>query len=299
MKRLFAIAAVLLLLLTAGCNSPQPQIVNPVENVTGAWDFHTSLGLYLPTPADAENPSYSIISDQIAQIRYTWDGMDFTLRCAETTENISGVYGPFIQYDSIGIIIEHRSGVFTVRTKFPTDGGALGLWQIGDFSYSLYTPDEIEVLTFDDYAAGIALEHLNQAYPSDYSEDYLKITCGGETYYPYLQWVYSGDYDGENFICADGGSNPKGLKQDGKLPVIVYRDNLKIHLNDGIEMSSIILYGEDFKWLDQKWDAESLGELPPGTYYAGIVISQEHEYVPQEDRYTYSGFECLFELIVE
>ena len=168
-RRLFAIITVLLLLLTAGCGAkkqPQAQVINPIQTVNGAEDFQNTLGIYLSVPEKGENPSYSIISGQIAQIRYTRQEKDFTLRCAETTEDISGVYGPFIPYDSMGILIEYGSELFTVRTKFPTDGGALALWQIGDYSYSLFTADETEPSAFDDYAAGIARTYLELDHPA-------------------------------------------------------------------------------------------------------------------------------------
>ena len=169
MKRLFAIITVLLLLLTTGCSAkepPQAQVINPIQSVESAEDFQTSLGITLHAPGSGQDPAYSIISGQIAQIRYTWDEKDFTLRCAETTEDISGVYGPFIPYDSIGILIEYGSELFTVRTKYPTDGGALALWQIGNYSYSLYTADEMEPSAFDDYAAGIARTYLELDHPA-------------------------------------------------------------------------------------------------------------------------------------
>ena len=170
MKRLFAIITALLLLLTAGCGAkepPQPQVVNPIRTVDSPEDFPNSLGTYITPPNKVEDLSFSVISGEIAQIRYTLGGREFTHRCAETTEDISGVYGPFIPYDSIGVLIDHHSGSYTVRTKYPTDGGAVATWQIGDYSYSLYTPDEIEVTTFDDYASHVALGYINQAYPAN------------------------------------------------------------------------------------------------------------------------------------
>ena len=168
-RRLFAIITVLLLLLTAGCGAkaqPQAQVINPIQSVESPEDFQTSLGIALQAPKGSQDPAYSIISGQIAQIRYTSGVRAFTLRCAETTEDISGVYGPFIPYDSMGILIEYGSELFTVRTKYPTDGGALALWQIGDYSYSLFTTDEIEPATFDDYAAGIARTYLELDHPA-------------------------------------------------------------------------------------------------------------------------------------
>jgi hypothetical protein len=42
-----------------------------------------------------------------------------------------------------------------------------------------------------------------------------------------------------------------------------------------------------------------LKELPEGTYYVGIAVAKQGRYIEKESKYEYSGFDCVFKLVVE
>ena len=73
MKRKVALTLALLLAaaLAAGCaageDKPSAQLPNPVEEVDGPEDF-LPLGIAIDAPQNAEDVSYAIISDTVAQV---------------------------------------------------------------------------------------------------------------------------------------------------------------------------------------------------------------------------------------
>ena len=103
MKKLFALAlAALVLLSFAACTDNSSgneesgeenvQIVNPIEEVDSAAAFG-ALGLTLDAPSGAKDVRYSIISGKIAQVNFTVDGHEYTLRASNKETDFSGLYG--------------------------------------------------------------------------------------------------------------------------------------------------------------------------------------------------------------
>ncbi len=78
---------------------PNVGVVNPMVEVLGTDDFITSLGINLTAPSDSEVLKYVIISDEVAQITYLKNDLEYTLRASKSapSDDIHGVYSEGIE----------------------------------------------------------------------------------------------------------------------------------------------------------------------------------------------------------
>ena len=154
MKRLFATITALLLLLTAGCSAeepPQAQMVNPIRTVDSPEDFPDDLSTYLFVTEKAQDPAYSIISGEIAQIRFTYQGAEFTLRGTYLEGDHSGVYGPFTE-EEIALTLDHPKSGCNIQIRYTTGGIVVANWSISSMQFSLASSkptqeDDFQLLT--------------------------------------------------------------------------------------------------------------------------------------------------------
>jgi hypothetical protein len=139
MKRVFAILTALLLLLTTSCSAeepPQAQVVNPIRTVDSPDTFPSDLRFYMLTPENAEGLQYSIIFAEIAQIKFAFNGEEYTLRGSWEREHMSGVYGPFEETDS-AIALDHPSGSCQISIRYTTEVVAVADWSLSPMFFSL------------------------------------------------------------------------------------------------------------------------------------------------------------------
>ena len=116
------------------------QIANPIVEVTGSEDF-LPLGITLSVTDDIEDPDYSIISDTIAQIQFSYGERAYTYRAAKTVEDITGVYETFDdETDSIELDAGDFIAEITISYIDGGYGGALARWYYVDTQYTLFTP---------------------------------------------------------------------------------------------------------------------------------------------------------------
>lgn len=74
---------------------PDAGVTNPVSQVASA-DAFSALNLTLSAPENAENVTYYIIADEIAEVRFDVDGVSYTARASSKIsdhEMLSGIYG--------------------------------------------------------------------------------------------------------------------------------------------------------------------------------------------------------------
>jgi len=129
------------------------QLANPMKQVESAAAF-AALGVSIEAPAGAQNPQYFVIADELAEIRYTLDGKEFTYRASATEEeDISGVYEAFTE----DVLLEEAwDYVLTVNT-IENNGGTVGIWRHGEVSYSLYSPQVTVPEELSNYAAELCM----------------------------------------------------------------------------------------------------------------------------------------------
>ncbi len=128
---------------------------NPVKEVADAGAFQP-LDLYIDAPEDADEVSYSIISDQIAQVSFTLDGRRYTYRAAHTEEDISGLYVAF-EDEEAGVEADGDGWYASIRIRTVKDsGGALAEFRYGTAAFSLYTGDATDTQTMSRIAVALA-----------------------------------------------------------------------------------------------------------------------------------------------
>lgn len=69
------------------------QALPPFAAVDSPQEITDLLGIEIHTPADAENVQCSLLDGQIAQIDFSWNGQEYTIRASAQDGDFSGVHG--------------------------------------------------------------------------------------------------------------------------------------------------------------------------------------------------------------
>ncbi len=135
--------------------SPATGLPNPIVEVESAADFE-KLNVKIDAPEGATDVSYRIISDTIAEITFTLDGVTYTYRSANTgtEEDISGVYTEFEERSDISVDGMDWYAIININTN--KDAGALARWQYLPVQFSLYTEDHVETDAFTEFVTDLA-----------------------------------------------------------------------------------------------------------------------------------------------
>lgn len=161
-KTLYILLALMLTAMLSGCKpatEPEPQVglPNPIVEIEDASDFGKT-GVSIDAPEGATDIRYSIISDQLAQVDFTLDGVTYTYRAAITEnedEDISGVYETFDEESAISVDGLDWYAIIVVKTM--KDGnGALASWQYLPAQFTLYTADSVDAETITNLATVLA-----------------------------------------------------------------------------------------------------------------------------------------------
>lgn len=161
----------------------------------------------------------------------------------------------------------------------------------GKAYYSFYAAPAYD--TIDNYAGANI--------PSE-TENLVLVSSGKITIHPFLHFAYSADWMGDGFICADGAPVDGELKdwsEASSLPEIVWSEDFAVTYADGVEFTHIIVFNEAREQQNMLYDISELATLSSGKYYIGIVVYQEGQYIEQAKESEYTGWACLFKLIIE
>ena len=132
-------------------------------------------------------------------------------------------------------------------------------------------------------------------------ESPLLIISNGKNVTPYLHFAYSAEWDGNDFIYADGAdltSVIEELEADGLIPRVEYSQAFDVVLGEGVTIDHILLFDEAFNQLDMIWDIADLSKLDTGNYYVGIVATKEGNYIEEVNEQEYVGWACVVRLLV-
>lgn len=68
-------------------------LANPVVLYASAKDVKKATGIMIDAPEGATDISYSVIAEVLANVDFTFDGVEYTFRAEKTGDDISGLYG--------------------------------------------------------------------------------------------------------------------------------------------------------------------------------------------------------------
>lgn len=147
-KKWYLIIGLAVLALTAGCQGTQSsrEVSDPLKEVEGKEEFE-KVGAYIEVPAGAENTKYYIIDDEIAEIRFDFNGASYIYRSSNQTEDVADLGVKFDKEQSR--TVEAGKNGTAAEVRVDENGGQLAQWQYGENYYSLYTDGQAEDTVFD------------------------------------------------------------------------------------------------------------------------------------------------------
>ena len=77
------------------------EMANPWVTVKDSESLQESTGIAIDAPAAADRIAYSALGDELADVTFTLDGHEYTLRASKRTDDFSGLYGEPAEESSI------------------------------------------------------------------------------------------------------------------------------------------------------------------------------------------------------
>lgn len=128
-------------------------IPNPVTERASSEEVSAAIGFTFDAlPADIATVKYSTIADNLAQVTFTANGVNYTVRKADPNiDNVSGVYTDFKHGESKA----HPSGTAVIY-KNNDDGMGLATWKTDSFIYSVYCDSGYDAAAMEAIVNGIS-----------------------------------------------------------------------------------------------------------------------------------------------
>lgn len=114
------------------------EVPDPAVEVEGTWAF-AGVGADIEVPVGAENARYFIISDKIAEIQFTHNGIPYSYRASQLEENLTEIQGEAQEVEGLQAVID--SHVIPVREA---GGRFLAVWKWGGTYYSLTAEEQVD-----------------------------------------------------------------------------------------------------------------------------------------------------------
>lgn len=134
-----------------GTETPTP---DPFVEVEGIQAF-ARVGADIDVPAGAENAKYYIISDEIAEIQFSQNGVQYSYRASQVVEDVAGVQGEMQEVEDV----QAAAGSQVIPIQ-KAGGSYLAVWKWGQVAYSLATDDPVDVGMMRSLAEELARETM-------------------------------------------------------------------------------------------------------------------------------------------
>ena len=238
---------------------------------------------------------------------------DTTIGFLDACDKYDDAY--FERQNLVLIILEEGSGsirheITDVRKRRDENGASLG-WDITikRIVPEMGTDDMAQWHLFLEVQMGKVMKDEDQVWIND------KLSVHGGTSFVRDSLVWVRTFDGlskpyENFLWADKWSEGGWMSSDGmnisqkflevknEIPQITYPTDLQIYYEEGVEFQSLSVYNSDFEEIHHNVHQEVLDDLADGTYYLVITVKSKGEYIETEKQYEYSGYECVFKIVI-
>ncbi len=116
-------------------------VSNPMREVDNVLAFE-SIGVHMETPDWGENLHYYIIHDEVADMRFTFKGVDYVLRGSNTADDFAGIFERFKE-KAIAQTYDFPDGSAAAEIRTTESGGRLASWSWGRTKFTLYTAAEM------------------------------------------------------------------------------------------------------------------------------------------------------------
>lgn len=133
---------------TAESGTEAQELPNPMVEVKDVLAFET-IGVHMVLPEKAENASFFIINQEVADAQFTLDGVAYTYRASDTAEDFAGIFERF-KDEVISQNYDYGETSLEVLIKTTDSGGRLAAWEWGSTKYTLYTAAQVDDDTITD-----------------------------------------------------------------------------------------------------------------------------------------------------
>ena len=124
------------------------ELPNPMAEVKDVLAFE-AIGVHMVLPEGAEDTSFFIINQEVADAQFTLDGVAYTYRASDTAEDFAGIFERF-KDEAIAQNYDYGETSLEVLIKTTDSGGRLASWEWGSTKYTLYTAAQVDDDTITD-----------------------------------------------------------------------------------------------------------------------------------------------------
>ena len=124
------------------------ELPNPMAEVKDVLAFE-AIGVHMVLPEGAEDTSFFIINQEVADAQFTLDGVAYTYRASDTAEDFAGIFERF-KDEAISRNYDYGETSLEVLIKTTDSGGRLASWEWGSTKYTLYTAAQVDDETITD-----------------------------------------------------------------------------------------------------------------------------------------------------
>ncbi len=111
---------------------------------------------------------------------------------------------------------------------------------------------------------------------------------------PYLHFAWSEVWSEHGWMSGDGLYLADRLPVIADaIPTVTYGTDFTVLFRGDVTLQSVTVYDEQFTALSTNAALPAPDELPPGTYYLGLQISVQGDYIASEDKYEAAGYTCI------
>lgn len=127
---------------TAETGTEPQELPNPMVEVKDVLAFE-AIGVHMVLPERAEDTSFFIINQEVADAQFTLDGVAYTYRASDTAEDFAGIFERF-KDEAITQNYDYGETSLEVLIKTTDSGGRLASWEWGSTKYTLYTAAQVD-----------------------------------------------------------------------------------------------------------------------------------------------------------